>query len=186
MSGSHYRKLLADSPTKQGVSSNTSADESVMASRTRGNKFASALPGIGLHLNALAAVSKNKIIVKSQTLTCRRKLKSSPCTKSSLSDTRPTVKLESEVFERESDEHNDGVHVSRNVSETSTFGDGVELPQNSPKKKRCLLLVFYCNVCYLLFLWSSNFYHNISVWFPYSRFGSFSPHLCTSFLKMSW
>ncbi|XP_057539660.1 protein tesmin/TSO1-like CXC 2 isoform X1 [Amaranthus tricolor] len=136
MSGSHYRKLLADSPTKQGVSSNTSADESVMASRTRGNKFASALPGIGLHLNALAAVSKNKIIVKSQTLTCRRKLKSSPCTKSSLSDTRPTVKLESEVFERESDEHNDGVHVSRNVSETSTFGDGVELPQNSPKKKR--------------------------------------------------
>ena len=148
MSGSRYRKLVADSPsnspTKQGVSSVISSDKCVMSSRSGGYKFSSALPSIGLHLNALAALSKDKIIVKSQSLTCRRQLIRSPHTISSadsvISDARlPTVKLEPEIVERESDEQN-GVQVSENGPENSIFGDGVELPQCSPKKKRYILL----------------------------------------------
>ncbi|CAO2837051.1 unnamed protein product [Amaranthus hypochondriacus] len=145
VSGSRYRKLVADSPsnspTKQGVSSVIPDDKCVISGRSGGYKFSSALPSIGLHLNALAAVSKDKIIVKSQTLTCRRQLIRSPRTISSsdsvISDARlPTVKLEPEIVERESDEQNDEVPVSENVPENSFFGNGVELPQCSPKKKR--------------------------------------------------
>lgn len=94
MSGTHYRKLLASSPnSKPSVSPNTSKEKCLVPSRSGTNKFSSLLPGIGLHLNALAASSKDKIIVKRQTVTCRRQLLSSPSPISSIdspnSDTKP-------------------------------------------------------------------------------------------------
>lgn len=143
MSGSHYRKLLADStgssPTKPANSS-ISNDKHLMASKPGVNKFSSALPGIGLHLNALAAAAKDKIIVKRQTLTCRRQLISSPCTtsfNSLISDSKHfSTQMAPEAVKIECDEQKDEVQVSGDVSENSILGEGIDFPQSSPKKKR--------------------------------------------------
>ncbi|KAL2942568.1 CRC domain-containing protein TSO1, partial [Bienertia sinuspersici] len=145
MSGSHYRKLLSDStgnsPTNLAASSNASNDKSVMVNRPVGNRFSSALPSIGLHLNALAAASKDKIIVKRQTLTCRRQLIKSPCTTTSFDSVVPdkkplTTQIAPEAVEREPGELKDGVQLSGDVSENSFFGEGIDFPPSSPKKKR--------------------------------------------------
>ncbi|XP_057250303.1 CRC domain-containing protein TSO1 isoform X2 [Beta vulgaris subsp. vulgaris] len=144
MSGSHYRKLLADStgssPTILSANPSISTDKFLMTSRPGGSKFSSVLPGIGLHLNALAAAAKDKIIVKRQTLTCRRQLISSPCTTSSfdsqISDIKPLATQTTSELERDPDEQNDGLSVSGNASENTVVGEGIELSQNSPKKKR--------------------------------------------------
>ncbi|KNA11165.1 hypothetical protein SOVF_137700 isoform C [Spinacia oleracea] len=141
MSGSHYRKLLASSPNKAAGSSSFSNNKSLMASRPGGNKFSSALPGIGLHLNALAAAAKDKIIVKRQTLNCTRQLISSPCTTSSfdylISDTKShTTQMAPVVVKTEAGEQKDEVQVSGDVSENSVVGEGIEFSQSSPKKKR--------------------------------------------------
>lgn len=146
MSGSHYRKLLASSPNKAAGSSSFSNNKSLMASRPGGNKFSSALPGIGLHLNALAAAAKDKIIVKRQTLNCTRQLISSPCTTSSfdylISDTKShTTQMAPVVVKTEAGEQKDEVQVSGDVSENSVVGEGIEFSQSSPKKKRYKLLL---------------------------------------------
>uniref|UniRef100_A0A803KPT9 CRC domain-containing protein n=1 Tax=Chenopodium quinoa TaxID=63459 RepID=A0A803KPT9_CHEQI len=147
MPGSHYRKLLADStgnsPTKPAASSSILNDKCLMVSRPGGNKFSSALPGIGLHLNTLTAGAKDKIIVKRQTLTCRRQLISSQCTTSAIgslnSDTKPIttqINPTPNVVKREPEEQKEEVQVSGDVSENSIYGEGIEFPQNSFKKKR--------------------------------------------------
>lgn len=61
MSGTHYRKLLDSSPiSKPPVSPNTSKEKCLVANKPGSNKFSSLLPGIGLHLNAIAATAKKQ------------------------------------------------------------------------------------------------------------------------------
>ncbi|XP_074292652.1 protein tesmin/TSO1-like CXC 2 [Silene latifolia] len=146
MSGSNYRKLMSDtthgSPVSNSAASpGTSNEKILVASKPGSRKRSSVLPGIGLHLNALAATGREKIIVKRENLTCRRQLVSAPRTMSLFNsnnqDTEsPNPPLASEVFETTCQVQKDDICLNENASESSAIGDSIGIPPSSPIKKR--------------------------------------------------
>ncbi|KAK9735278.1 hypothetical protein RND81_04G195700 [Saponaria officinalis] len=147
VSGSHYRKLLSDSTGDSSISSsaastNTSNEKCLVSNRPGSNKFSSALPGIGLHLNALAASGREKIIVKRENLTCRRQLISAPRSmSSSFNSLNPDIEtpkspLCEKDVDRVSEIQKDKAYLNENPSENSAFSEDVGLPPTSPQKKR--------------------------------------------------
>ncbi|KAL9225494.1 hypothetical protein vseg_001411 [Gypsophila vaccaria] len=145
VSGSHYRKLLSDttasSPIYSMAERNTSSEKYLVDSRPGSNKFSSVLPGIGLHLNALAATGREKIIVKRENLTCRRQLISAPRSISSFDSPNLVVQsvnpaLGTETVESVYEAQKDTIYLSENASESSALVEDLGLPASSPTKKR--------------------------------------------------
>jgi len=140
MSGAHYRKLQPD-PADASLKSKPASPDDFNESRPGGNKFSSVLPAIGLHLNALAATSRDKIIVKRRTLTCRRQLISSPRALSSFdgpfSDTRPiSAQMSPDTAGVGGEEQKHALQWTGNADQDSISAEGVEFHPSSPKKKR--------------------------------------------------
>lgn len=99
------------------------------------------LPGIGLHLNALAMASKDYSVVKHETLTPGRQLISVPsssCSYISTIDSQEPVNKSLAVNspDRETDSAENGFQVPEDASQASACVISEELNQNSPKKKR--------------------------------------------------
>ncbi|KAH9611436.1 hypothetical protein KSS87_000167 [Heliosperma pusillum] len=145
MSGSNYRKLLSDStdgsPVSNSAASPGTTESILVASKPGSRKRSSILPGIGLHLNALAATGRDKIIVKRENLTCRRQLISAPRTMSLFnSNDHDTASLNSplasEVIERTCQVEKDDTYLKENACESSALDDGIGIPPSSPIKKR--------------------------------------------------
>ncbi|KAK2637777.1 hypothetical protein Ddye_025572 [Dipteronia dyeriana] len=100
----------------------------------------SMLPGVGLHLNAVAATSKNGSFVKCKTLASARQLISMQSTMSSDSLTSSqNILIGSSALnsmEKVSDPCDNKVKVVENALQTSVSVGGEEDDQNSPRKKR--------------------------------------------------
>lgn len=99
------------------------------------------LPGIGLHLNALATTSKDYNIVKHETLTSGRQLISVPSSSGSYLSTiegqEPVNKsLALNSLDRETDPAENGFQALEDASQASAYAISEELNQSSPKKKR--------------------------------------------------
>lgn len=99
------------------------------------------LPGIGLHLNALATSSKDYNIIKHETLTSGRQLISVPNSSASYLSTmdgqEPVNKsLVLSSSDRETDPDENGLQVPEDTSQASAYVISEEPNQSSPKKKR--------------------------------------------------
>ncbi|KAJ9700410.1 hypothetical protein PVL29_005961 [Vitis rotundifolia] len=99
------------------------------------------LPGIGLHLNALATTSKDYNVVKHETLTSGRQLISVPSSSGSYLSTiegqEPVNKsLALNSSDRETDPAENGFQALEDASQASAYAISEELNQSSPKKKR--------------------------------------------------
>ena len=106
------------------------------------------LPGIGLHLNALAMSSRDYNVVKHETLTSGMQLISVPSSSGSYLSTvdgqEPVNKsLVLSSSDRETDHAQNGLHVPEDTSQASAYVIGEELNQNSPKKKRHVQFTYY-------------------------------------------
>ncbi|KAJ6817727.1 protein tesmin/TSO1-like CXC 2 [Iris pallida] len=113
----------------------TSDDRHFTSSRTGSGLSPQALPGIGLHLNTLATISKNRIVTP-ETLSSGRHLLSMPCT---ISPFPPLTALKS--FNSEKDQFNgsevrDLEGLDNDSWEVPSVGLSEDLNHSSPKKKK--------------------------------------------------
>ncbi|XP_058106201.1 protein tesmin/TSO1-like CXC 3 isoform X2 [Magnolia sinica] len=102
------------------------------------------LPGIGLHLNALATTSKDCRMVKHETLASGSQLISMPNSVGSFCSVTTGQKsldnsLAPNSVERDLGLLGNELQVMQGSQQTPTFGVGEEFNQGSPKKKRCRL-----------------------------------------------
>ncbi|KAI9186771.1 hypothetical protein LWI28_020699 [Acer negundo] len=111
----------------------------IVPSKSSGHSL-SMLPGVGLHLNALAATSKNDRFVKCKTLASGRQLISMQSSMSSDSLTSSqNILIGSSALnsmEKVSDPCDNKVKVVENALQTFVSVCGEEDDQNSPRKKR--------------------------------------------------
>ncbi|GAB4851050.1 hypothetical protein Ancab_030348 [Ancistrocladus abbreviatus] len=90
------------------------------------------LPGIGLHLNALAVASKDRRILKQEEVSSEGQIRVSPTTTlESLVHSTYSTSLEKDMDPAENE-----VQVTEDASQASAYGANEELTQSSPKKKR--------------------------------------------------
>ncbi|KAK9139974.1 hypothetical protein Scep_009655 [Stephania cephalantha] len=98
------------------------------------------LPGIGLHLNALAATTKDLAVVKHETVIAGKQLISMPCSSAtfhSLSSERKSFKsLALSSIKTDVDPASSNQVTTSDASRASAFKAGDELNESSPKKKR--------------------------------------------------
>ncbi|KAL5770680.1 hypothetical protein ACOSP7_014834 [Xanthoceras sorbifolium] len=116
-------------------------EEKHLAPSKRGNGHSlSTLPGVGLHLNALATTSKNGKFIKCKTLSSGRQLISMRSSMSSDSLTSsPKILIGSSTLnsmEKVSDPCDNKVKVVENALQASVSVGGEELDQDSPRRKR--------------------------------------------------
>lgn len=103
------------------------------------------LPGIGLHLNALATTSKDYNSIKNENFSSGRHLSLPNSTASIHSPTASQEPLHNHKSlipassERDTDATDNGVQLLEDASQEPTFSE--EYNQNSPKKKRYVLLM---------------------------------------------
>lgn len=105
------------------------------------------LPGIGLHLNALAATSKDYVIIKSESFSSGRQPSLPNTTASIHSPTDSQEPLDKSLIlassERDTDGAENGV-LLEDGSQAPAISE--EFNQNSPKKKRHVLLMTRCSI----------------------------------------
>lgn len=101
------------------------------------------LPGIGLHLNALAATSKDYMIIKSEIFSSGRQPSLPKTTASIHSPTDSQESLDKSLIlassEIDTDGTENGVQLLEGGSQAPALSE--EFNQNSPKKKRHVLLM---------------------------------------------
>ncbi|GAB4843345.1 hypothetical protein Ancab_013311 [Ancistrocladus abbreviatus] len=121
------------------VSSSTQDEEKVVNNskqlvplKSGGDSSQCILPGIGLHLNALAVASKNRRILKRETVSSEGQLRVSPMTTlESLVNSSHSTSLEKDMGAASND-----IQVTEDTSQASAHVGNEELAQDSPKKKR--------------------------------------------------
>ncbi|GAB4835984.1 hypothetical protein Ancab_000903 [Ancistrocladus abbreviatus] len=138
--GAHYRKLISDSAGSSLISERSAStvrlrEKPLICGEPGSTNFSSVLPGIGLHLNALAA-TEDQIIAKQGPLTSERQLISTDCTISSFDSVTANAYPTNVPFTPNSMEKDNEVQITENACLDSTFGDDEGLKQGSPKKKR--------------------------------------------------
>ncbi|KAL5782668.1 hypothetical protein ACOSP7_007697 [Xanthoceras sorbifolium] len=117
-----------------------SEDNQLVPLKPTGDSPRCIVPGIGLHLNALALASQDNKNFKHEILSSGRQLSLSSATasfhspKSSQEPVQET--LTSAYAERDVVPADDGVPLAEDASQTSGYLVGEESNQNSPKKKR--------------------------------------------------
>uniref|UniRef100_A0A2N9FIW0 CRC domain-containing protein n=1 Tax=Fagus sylvatica TaxID=28930 RepID=A0A2N9FIW0_FAGSY len=144
-SGGHKNKAICNSnssslipiPSDCSVSSN----EEQVQENTRNSYSPSMLPGIGLHLNALATGSNDSKVVKLESLACGRKQIIMPNSMVSCNPLTPgqnplDKSLTLNTLEDELVPCDDEAQVTENAPQTSTSAVGEEFDQSSPRRKR--------------------------------------------------
>ncbi|GMY20974.1 protein tesmin/TSO1-like CXC 3 [Fagus crenata] len=144
-SGGHKNKAICNSnssslipiPSDCSVSSN----EVQVQENTRSSYSPSMLPGIGLHLNALATGSNDSKVVKLESLACGRKQIIMPNSMVSCNPLTPgqnplDKSLTLNTLEDELVPCDDEAQVTENAPQTSTSAVGEEFDQSSPRRKR--------------------------------------------------
>ncbi|KAJ4955905.1 hypothetical protein NE237_012688 [Protea cynaroides] len=144
MSGAQKKNLADDSKSSSSVSSHSdvkATDDQELVPLKPGNSSSPCmLPGIGLHLNALATTSKDCRVVKHETLSSGRQLISMRSSITSFHSVTSgqltlTTSLALNSTEREIGPADNGMLV-QDASQASTFGVSEEFNSSSPKKKR--------------------------------------------------
>lgn len=120
----------------------TTNDKQLVSMKPGGESSRCILPGIGLHLNALATTSKDYKIIKNENLASGRELNHSPTAG------QGTVyeSLPSASSERDMDGTESGVQLLQDASQASALLANEDFNQNSPKKKRYVLLTRYSSL----------------------------------------
>ncbi|XP_019053203.1 PREDICTED: protein tesmin/TSO1-like CXC 2 isoform X2 [Nelumbo nucifera] len=145
ISGVHKKKLDNDSNSSDSISSqsdgkNVSDDKQLVPIKPGSGSSPCILPGIGLHLNALATTSKDCRVVKHETLPSGRKLISMPSSIASFHSfppsSNPLKPIALNSMEGDRGPSDKEVQVKQDASQASAFGVSEEFNQSSPKKKR--------------------------------------------------
>lgn len=134
----------------------TTNDKQLVSMKPGGESSRRILPGIGLHLNALATTSKDYKIIKNENLASGRELNFPSSNASIHSPTagQGTVyeSFPSASSERDMDGTESGVQLLQDASQASALLANEDLNQNSPKKKRHVLLTRYSSLNYQIML----------------------------------
>ncbi|KAK9289250.1 hypothetical protein L1049_017726 [Liquidambar formosana] len=145
MAGAHIKNLdngsnCSSSMLSQSDEMIASADKQLVPFKSGGDSSRRILPGIGLHLNALATTSKDYKVVKHEILATGGQL-SMPSSSASLHS--PTSGQESlnklltlASSEKDPSSAINGVEVTEDASQATAYLASEEFNQNSPKKKR--------------------------------------------------
>lgn len=138
-------------------------DKQLVPMKPGGESSRCILPGIGLHLNALAKTSKDYKIIKCESLAYGRQLSLPNSTADIHSPTGQGPGHESfssASSERDMDGTENGVQLAHDASQEPAFLANEEFNQNSPKKKRHVLLTRYSplNYCHVDFHFSCNWF----------------------------
>ncbi|XP_043692295.1 CRC domain-containing protein TSO1-like isoform X2 [Telopea speciosissima] len=145
MAGAQKKNLGDDSKSSSSVSSlsdvKDSDDKQLVHFKPGNSSSPCMLPGIGLHLNALASTSKDCRVVKHETLASGRQLismRSSITSFHSFTSGQITLtkSLALNSMEKEIGPADNGSLVIQDASQASTFGASEEFNPSSPKKKR--------------------------------------------------
>ena len=147
----------------------TTTDKRLISTKPGGDSSRCILPGIGLHLNALATTSKDYKIIKNENSASGREL-SRPNSNASIHS--PTAgqgsvyeSFPSASSERDMDSTENGVQLSQDASQASTLLANEDFNQNSPKKKRHVLspsfryLSYHVGYDFCFFYMSSNIFN---------------------------
>ncbi|XP_022722031.1 protein tesmin/TSO1-like CXC 2 [Durio zibethinus] len=136
-------EMLAARRNNLDDGSNTSSyvDNQLVPTKPGNDSSRCILPGIGLHLNALAITSRDNKNIKHETLSSGTQKISFPGSTTSILP--PTAgqeavheSLTSASTEREIDPAENGVQLAEDASQASAYLANEEFNQNSPKKKR--------------------------------------------------
>ncbi|KAE8712434.1 golgin subfamily B member 1-like isoform X1 [Hibiscus syriacus] len=124
-----------------GSNTNSSVDNKLEPSKAGGDSSRCIVPGIGLHLNALAIVSRDNNNSKLETSSSETQKLILPCTTTSNPpaadhETAHESILASASTERETDDVENGIQLAEDASQASAYLVNEEFNQNSPKKKR--------------------------------------------------
>ena len=156
------RKNLDD-----GSNTSSSVDNQLKPSKLGNDSSRCILPGIGLHLNALAITLRDNKNTKHETLSSGAQKLSFPSSTTPIlpptageEAVHESESLTSTSTERETDPIENGVQLAQDASQVSAYLINEEFNQNSPKKKRyenltvCSLLDYYylkymSNICFL-------------------------------------
>ncbi|XVE81656.1 hypothetical protein DITRI_Ditri15bG0082600 [Diplodiscus trichospermus] len=130
------RKNLDD-----GSNSSSSVDNQLVPSKPGNDSSRRILPGIGLHLNALAITSRDSKNIKHETLSSGTEKLSFPSSATSILPPAAGQEAVHESLtlastERETDPVENGVLLAEDASQASAYLANEEFNQNSPKKKR--------------------------------------------------
>ncbi|XWS13693.1 hypothetical protein CRYUN_Cryun36dG0059800 [Craigia yunnanensis] len=124
-----------------GSNTSSSVDNQLVPSKPGNDSSRCTLPGIGLHLNALAITSRDNKNIKHETLSSGTQKLSFPSSTTSILP--PTAGQEavhefwtSASTERETDPVENGVQLAEDASQASAYLVNEEFDQNSLKKKR--------------------------------------------------
>ncbi|KAK9930882.1 hypothetical protein M0R45_018187 [Rubus argutus] len=110
----------------------TTNDKQLVSMKPGGESSRCILPGIGLHLNALATTSKDYKIIKNENLASGRELNHSPTAgQGTVYESFPSASSERDMDGTES-----GVQLLQDASQASALLANEDFNQNSPKKKR--------------------------------------------------
>lgn len=133
---------------------NASDDKQLVRSKPGNGSSPCILPGIGLHLNALASTSKDCRVVKHEILASGRQLISMPSsvTFNSVSSGQILLNKASAMNSMETDTGPADSGDLVDASQASTFGINEEFNQGSPKKKRHVSLLNFSlwNYCLMI------------------------------------
>ncbi|GMI64229.1 TESMIN/TSO1-LIKE CXC 2, TESMIN/TSO1-like CXC 2 [Hibiscus trionum] len=136
-----FEMLAARRKSLDGSSNtNSSVDSELEPGKPSGDSSRCIVPGIGLHLNALATASRDNKNSKLETLLSGTQKLIFPCstTSNTLAADQETAHesfLASASTETETNDVENGVQLSEDASQASAYFINEEFNQNSPKKK---------------------------------------------------
>lgn len=137
------RRKNSDDNSKPGSSASQTDEENVanekklLPAKRNANSQRCILPGIGLHLNALAAFKDNKGIQNENFSSAKITL---PSSSSSLLE-HQHLSLVPVSSERQLDPSDNGIQPAEDCSQAAAYMAGEDFNPNSPKKKRQVQLI---------------------------------------------
>ncbi|XP_028797473.1 protein tesmin/TSO1-like CXC 2 isoform X1 [Neltuma alba] len=125
----------SSSSTLQSDERNVANDKQLLPAKRNGNSQKCILPGIGLHLNALASIKDFKSLKVENTSSGRQLSLPSPALQQSSSQEH-SLALVPLSTEGDSDLPDNGIQPAEDCSQPSGYAIDEDFNQNSPKKKR--------------------------------------------------
>jgi len=135
----------AGSSTSESDERNVANEKQLLPAKLNGNFQRGILQGIGLHLNALAALKEYKGI-QIENLSSGRQLSLPNSTSLQISTTQEQQHLSMVPVssERELDSSDNGVQPTEDCSQPSVYMTGEDFNRNSPRKKKQVQLLITC------------------------------------------
>jgi len=146
----------AGSSTSESDERNVANEKQLLPAKLNGNFQRGILQGIGLHLNALAALKEYKGI-QIENLSSGRQLSlpNSTSLQISTSQEHQHLSLVPVSSERELDSSENGLQPAEDCSQPSVYMAGEDFNKNSPRKKKQVQFLISCVSCYSEFFLSS-------------------------------